>query len=270
MSSEFKSALNKSLTSIWNVVDEIPGTTSAHQDFVIVVNGVWLWFKVRLYLDKAYLKDGQSLKEYHCWQHANKHGAMEQVKWIKGLLQRYPFDLFVAIKSPLTNLEYYLHVVQYPDDCKENPGPYLKRGDHVQISRKGGLYHHAGVFLGNDRVIHIYDDNSKHCARAREDSWKNFVGVCDDGSTSWFRSDVSVIIYRLRIRTPDEIVSAAREMASESYGRGKYNFVLKNCQHFASFCCTGIEMSTDVHRPFETFISVLNYPTHYNYRKFGP
>jgi Lecithin retinol acyltransferase len=108
--------------------------------------------------------------------------------------------------------------------------------------------------MGDRRVIHISDDNnSKRCARAREDSWNNFIGVKKDGSTAWFGT-ISVMVYRLRIRTPEEIMDAAKLMASESYGQGEYNFALKNCQDFASYCCTGKEMSAEAYRALDTLL----------------
>jgi hypothetical protein len=95
--------------------------------------------------------------------------------------------------------------------------------------------------------VHIFGEiSAKTNVKATEDSWENFVGVDEDGSVSWFGT-VYVIVYRLRTRSPEKIVSEALQLASDSYGEGMYNLLSKNCQHFASYCCTGKEISLGAH-----------------------
>jgi hypothetical protein len=76
--------------------------------------------------------------------------------------------------------------------------------------------------------------------------WDKFVGDCD----SWFGS-VFVVVYRLRIRTVEEITAEAENLVQEQFGLGKYNFLQQNCQHFACYCSMGQMLSNSVEELFE-------------------
>lgn len=52
-------------------------------------------------------------------------------------------------------------------------------------------------------------------------------------------------MYRIRFRTPDEIINCAYKFEKEFYREGEYHLLLKNCQHFASLCAAGREEMTD-------------------------
>ena len=78
------------------------------------------------------------------------------------------------------------------------------------------------------------------CCQARNDTWSTFIGDVN----SWIGT-VSVVVYRLRIRTVDEITREAENLVREQFAAGKYNFLAQNCQHFASYCCTGQQISLD-------------------------
>lgn len=147
-----------------------------------------------------------------------------------------------------TNLHYYFSLIKISDECKLNPDNYFNAGDHLCITRKGGLYTHDCIYMGNKKVVHIFldENSSKSCARAKEDSWQNYVGFDEnDGAPYW--GTVYVVVYRLKIRKPEEILKTAKLLASEEYAKGQYNFFLKNCQHFATYCCTGKEFSIGAH-----------------------
>ncbi len=91
-------------------------------------------------------------------------------------------------------------------------------------------------------VVHIAADsvgNAKATSAANNEPWAKFVGSLQ----GWLIETVSVVVYRLRIRTVEEITEEAENLVREQFGRGKYDFLLNNCQHFASYCCTGQKMS---------------------------
>jgi hypothetical protein len=110
----------------------------------------------------------------------------------------------------------------------------------LQISRILGVYTHDAIYMGGKRVIHIFtpEGGTKATSQARNDPWSKFIGDVN----SWFGT-VSVVVYRLRIRTVGEITKEAENLVREQFGSGQYNFLLQNCQHFASYCCTGQQMS---------------------------
>ena len=257
MSESYEKALEKALP--YNSIFIRSGFTSVGQKYTIVISSiVWYeeWYKLWLFLDEDHLDKGRALKEYHSSDHTTREGAYDAVKWIENrltrvpLLEYKPFGRDLSLKDidnkehPMkTYLDYYFTQVKLPDECKTDPDKYLKRGDHVYITRKCGIYHHDAIYLGDKRVVHIFGEVSeKTNVKAKEDCWENFVGVDKDGSVPWFGT-VYVIVYRLRTRSAEKIVSEALKLASDSYGKGMYNFLSKNCQHFASYCCIGKEMS---------------------------
>jgi hypothetical protein len=257
MSVAYKSALAKAMP--YNIYKTSEGETSAGQKYTIIINSM-VWYKVRLFLEENHLDKGRTLTEYHWSQHTTREGANEAARWIHERLQRTPLLEFTPFESDsvLTyRADYYFAQVKMSDECKIYPDKYLKKGDHVYITRKCGIYHHDCIYLGNRRVVHINGDMSNIAeVKAKEDKWENFVGYYDDGSVSWFGT-IYVIVYRLTIRNPDEICEVAQKLASKAYAKGDYNFVLKNCQHFASFCCTGKEISLGSHSVSDWFIQGL-------------
>jgi len=103
---------------------------------------------------------------------------------------------------------------------------------------------HDGIYLGNWRVAHIVDESGT--TTPKEDFWGDFIGSLDDGRLV----TISVIVYRLRIRTPDDVVRVVREMID----REENTITLKNYRHFASFCCTGKYLSIESKRPPSFFL----------------
>jgi hypothetical protein len=76
----------------------------------------------------------------------------------------------------------------------------------------------------------------------QEDSWSTFIG----DPTSWWGT-VSVLVYRLRMKSRDEIVATAKGFVGINHLHGQYQFFTQNCQHFASYCATGAEISYGAH-----------------------
>ena len=62
----------------------------------------------------------------------------------------------------------------------------------------------------------------------------------------------------IRCHTPEEIVNAAQEFTNSQYGQNEYDIIRKNCQHFASFCCTGIEHSPDASHFMNGLVAFAN------------
>ncbi|RNA00605.1 hypothetical protein BpHYR1_000094 [Brachionus plicatilis] len=251
---EFSKILSNSLPI--NVIKQIYDTTIMGQKYVIVVNKI-LWYKIRVFLREDHLDKRQKLTEYHWSEHATEEGVENHIMWIKERLKRTPLLYFDKMKS--ININYYFTYVKIDNECKLNPEKYFNAGDHLAITRKGGLYTHDCIYLGNKKVVHIFDENissSKFRAKAKEDSWENFVGIDNNGNVPYWGT-VYVVIHRLRIRKPDEIVKEAKELSSDDYAKGQYHFVLKNCQHFAAKCCTGNEFSIGEIGAFQ-FLNIMD------------
>jgi hypothetical protein len=107
----------------------------------------------------------------------------------------------------------------------------LMHGDHIYVRRL--LYEHHGIYCGGDRVIH-YDSSikTKATAAVRETSLEDFLAGAEDwGVCPYSDSD-----------PPDKVLSRAESCLGEQ----KYHLVDNNCEHFASYCKTGMSHSLQV------------------------
>lgn len=117
----------------------------------------------------------------------------------------------------------------------------MARGDHIKVRRRG--YTHHGVDLGDGRVIH-YSGLAESLAGGPVEviSHDNFA----DGR------ELEVVHHRQRL-DPDEAVERARSRVGED----RYNVVLRNCEHFATWAVTGRERSTQVRAAAATLGTTL-------------
>lgn len=149
---------------------------------------------------------------------------------------------------------------------KENiNGIPLMEGDILAVTRKGGLYQHFAVYIGNQRVIHYAAEGgdftgkiSIHEASYTEfKSDSTFVYVLDFPSEpgkplhrdfSGEFEERENIFFELRrevgyhLYTPKETV----ERAKSRLGEEKYALPFNNCEHFAIWCKTGVKESHQV------------------------
>lgn len=58
-------------------------------------------------------------------------------------------------------------------------------------------------------------------------------------------STVQVMMYRIRCRTPQDIVRIAANYAEGNFRAGEYNLFTKNCQHFVTLCTINYETSDE-------------------------
>jgi hypothetical protein len=100
----------------------------------------------------------------------------------------------------------------------------LLAGSHLIVGR--GLYTHHGIYVGHDQVIHysgMVSGINKGCVEltSRE--------VFAQGKS------ITVKTYRKIPFTGPEICQRAKSKVGEN----KYNILLNNCEHFATWCVTG-------------------------------
>jgi hypothetical protein len=108
----------------------------------------------------------------------------------------------------------------------------FRRGDHLRADRPGG-YHHDGIYLGNEQVIHLTGiaGEGKAGARVRIDPLQVFASG----------GPVTVRPYAGN-HDPDAIIARALSRL----GEGDYHLLFNNCQHFARWCATGDRVSDQV------------------------
>uniref|UniRef100_A0A914CII3 LRAT domain-containing protein n=1 Tax=Acrobeloides nanus TaxID=290746 RepID=A0A914CII3_9BILA len=93
-----------------------------------------------------------------------------------------------------------------PKECAKYPEKYLRKGDHIQTDWHG--FSHEAIYIGNGKVIHMSGHGeSKSQACAREGNLvPDFVGRVNSVDADNSYAEIRVIVYCLRVRTPDEIV----------------------------------------------------------------
>lgn len=117
----------------------------------------------------------------------------------------------------------------------------MAKGDRIYVYRNfwqlDGLYQHHGIDCGDGTVIH-YRKPSETIERTSLDTFSrgNPVYVVEYGDGFGFIADVVV----------------AR--AESRLGEQKYNLLFNNCEHFASWCKTGISKSEQI----ENFIPAID------------
>ncbi|PRQ60638.1 putative endopeptidase, NLPC/P60 domain, LRAT-like domain-containing protein [Rosa chinensis] len=137
----------------------------------------------------------------------------------------------------------------------------LERGDHIYAYRKGGLYSHHGIFIGEDRVIHFVRTNEGNTSRRVEPCQKcgvdkNHLRGVVKSCVDCFLNGHSLRRYRYsashrRFATnlggtcttgdadpPDVTISRAEDLFNTK-DFGDYDLLKNNCETFAVFCKTG-------------------------------
>ena len=124
-------------------------------------------------------------------------------------------------------------------------GNILEAGDVVGVHRTG--YEHYGIYIGNGKVSIHEIDFLEFIRKGRDFFYLHFDGRCPikiyQGANQYSGDRLPFAnINKYEIYSPEETVRRARTRIGEK----EYNFVTKNCEHFALWCKTGVEESTQV------------------------
>lgn len=111
----------------------------------------------------------------------------------------------------------------------------MAKGDHIAVKRRGGLYRHHGIDLGDGNVIHFSGE-----------PLNNKTPIVEKVTMEHFLKDGELEIVRYSdswdVFPPDEIIARAET----KLGEGNYNLVRNNCEHFATWCRCGKAHSTQI------------------------
>lgn len=142
-------------------------------------------------------------------------------------------------------------------------------GDHLFVRRAKGLYSHHGIQVSDDKVIHYTSDHWLHERVIRKTEMANFsregeVEVRDytalhdaveghiDLGTQALRQFNSLLD---SVRGLPEFIDgidlsadAVVHRAEGRLGESHFNINFHNCEHFASWCKTGISDSMQINR----------------------
>lgn len=117
----------------------------------------------------------------------------------------------------------------------------MQIGDHLFVSKPsfgqyGRFYTHHGIYVGGQRVIHY----AGYANGISGGSGDKRVGLV---SLERFRDGQAVKVLRHPTHfSREQIVRRAHSRVGED----PYSLFWRNCEHFATWCCTGEERSTQV------------------------
>jgi hypothetical protein len=109
----------------------------------------------------------------------------------------------------------------------------VKPGDHLSSPRTG--YTHHGIYFGDNQVIH-YSGFANGFS-------KGAIGRTHIDEFSCGNS-IDVVPHLFKPFSPEEVVRRAEGRLGEDW----YNFLVNNCEHFATWCVTGFHTSPQVNR----------------------
>ena len=124
----------------------------------------------------------------------------------------------------------------------------LKLGDIVFCQRGnilfGDTYQHYGVYAGFHKIIHYIKGDSLFDGRIAETSIEEF---CDGDTLYIAEEDTLLSIFQeagvaASFYGPRKTVQRARS----EIGKGGYNLLTHNCEHFAIWCKTGLNESSQL------------------------
>ena len=120
----------------------------------------------------------------------------------------------------------------------------MARGDQIYVHRElinlEGLYEHHGIDCGDDTVIHY--------RKPSETIERTSMSTFSRGNKVYLKQYPDGFCF-----IPDVVV----QRAQNRLGERKYNFLFNNCEHFASWCKTGISYSKQI-RNFIPAIALIN------------
>ena len=140
----------------------------------------------------------------------------------------------------------------------------MARGDHVYVRRFGGLYAHHGIDAGDGSVIHYTSSHwitPRQVCRTSIDLFAKGDDIYVRDYTQFFKSieeggfvekaslGLSQFMDSLRGLRVDELdfsVEAVMDRAEKRLGEFAFDLVFNNCEHFASWCKTGISKSEQI------------------------
>lgn len=154
----------------------------------------------------------------------------------------------------------------------------MARGDHIIVRRLGGLFTHHGIDCGDGKVIHFTAETWATPRSVQRTSMREFargskVEVRDYGKFFEQLNRPEQVVRRIRIRLrrqlsrllgrntsvgvfdPDAVIARAESQL----GRMDFDMVMNNCEHFATWCKTGLSDSEQVDALWQSILDPKTY-----------
>ena len=160
----------------------------------------------------------------------------------------------------------------------------MAKGDHIYVNRYGGAYGHHGIDCGDQSVIHYSGKHWSSNRVVRRTSIKEFscgerVMVRDYGNIEETLRNPGTLHHRLNyqlsqvfnqlrgmdLSTLDSTPEAVVQRAQSRLGERSFHVLTHNCEHFATWCKTGVNDSEQVNLVLKALLyneSLSHLPTH--------
>jgi hypothetical protein len=141
----------------------------------------------------------------------------------------------------------------------------MAKGDHVYVNRYGGAYSHHGIDCGDNSVIHYSGKDWSKNRIVRQTSMEEFscgeqVLIRDYSTIQEVLLTPGTLYHRVNyqlsqffnqvrgfeIDALDVSPAAAVARAEARLGERSFHVLLHNCEHFATWCKTGVNNSEQV------------------------
>jgi hypothetical protein len=138
----------------------------------------------------------------------------------------------------------------------------MARGDHIYVERLNGIYAHHGIDTGEGWVIHYTGKNWRDPRKVQRTTIEEFAQdgeILTKDYTAFFAAlkspgcyqkktsyQISRILNRLNGLDLDQLdlsADAVIDRAQARIGERAFSIMFHNCEHFASWCKTGISNS---------------------------
>ena len=139
----------------------------------------------------------------------------------------------------------------------------MARGDHIYVERLGGVYAHHGIDIGEGQAIEFNADSWLKPRRVRLSTIEAFAKEGEvrvreydslyeeleqsnyfEKASRTMRGAIDRMIGKEQVMdfSPDAVVARAKKRLGE-YG---FDLFFNNCEHFATWCKTGISDSSQI------------------------
>ncbi len=154
----------------------------------------------------------------------------------------------------------------------------MARGDHIYVERLGGVYAHHGIDTGDGWVIHYTGKNWRDPRKVQRTTIEDFAQggeiLIKDyhdffealKSPGTYRKKSTYQINRILNRlqgidldqldpSPDAVIGRAEARIGER----AFSIIFHNCEHFSSWCKTGISNSEQVNAVWKATMSTPDF-----------
>ncbi len=119
----------------------------------------------------------------------------------------------------------------------------MTRVRHIKVKRS--FYYHHGIYIGKNKVIHFNGELLRGKANA-----KITITTLNEFLKG---GNLEIVKYKIGINEVEVL-----KRANSLLNKGDYSILFNNCEHFASYCFTGIGISKQINKYFLKMFKVAH------------